>query len=104
MGARTSFCYPPPMKSALEIAMERFGGAQPSPKLTDEQKNKIHELNNLYQARMAERETFLASRIKAAAAEGNEKEVGELELQLRRDMANFREELEAKKKKIWDGA
>lgn len=104
MGVRASFCYPPPMKSALEIAMERFGGAQPSPKLTDEQKNRIHELNNLYQAKMAERETFLASRIKAATADGNEKEVAELELQLRRDLANFREELEAKKKKIWDGA
>ncbi|MDX6767821.1 MAG: hypothetical protein SFU85_13650 [Candidatus Methylacidiphilales bacterium] len=92
------------MKSALDIAMERFAGGNPTPKLTDEQKQKIQELNNFYQAKIAERETFLTSRIKAAAQDGNAKEVEELQDQLRRDLANFHEELEAKKKKVWDGA
>ena len=92
------------MKSALDIAMERFGAGSASPKLTDEQKTQIHDLNNLYQSKIAERQTFLSSRIKSAAEDGNLKEVEELELQLRRDLATFREELEAKKKKIWDGA
>lgn len=92
------------MKSALDIAMERFGGGQPSPKLTDEQKAQIQELTNLYQSRIAERETFLTSRIKAATTDGNAKEVAELEEQLRRDLTGIREELEAKKKKVWDAA
>lgn len=90
------------MKSALEIAMERFGGGSPTPKLTEAQKQKIQELNTFYQSKIAERETFLNSRIQAAARDGNAKEVEELQDQLRRDLANFHEELEARKKKVWE--
>lgn len=85
--------------------MERFGDSgAPERKLTDAQKERIAELNNLYQSKIAERETFLRSRIQAARAAGDAKEEAELDEQLRRDLAGLRDELEAKKKKVWDEA
>lgn len=91
------------MKSAYDKAMERFGGgATPTRTLTEAQKARIAEINNLYQAKTAERETFLRSRIQAAHAQGDAKEAAELENQLRRDLACLREEWEAKKQKVWE--
>jgi len=37
-----------------------------------------------------------------AEASGDMKEIEEISLQLRRDLATLREELEAKKKAVWD--
>jgi hypothetical protein len=91
------------MKSAYEKAMERLGtSAEPARTLTPEQKSRIAEVNNLYQSKIAERETFLRSRITAARAEGNATEIAELETQLHRDLAGLREEWESKKKKVWE--
>jgi hypothetical protein len=92
-----------PMKSAFERAMERFGGSEASRRpLSDAQKARIAEINNFYQAKTAERETFLRSRISAAQAQGDAKEAAELEDQLRRDLASLKDEWEAKKQKVWE--
>lgn len=91
------------MKSAYEKAMERFGADSSAVRpLTDKQKARITELNNLYQAKIAERETFLRSRIQTARAQGDLNECAELEEQLRRDLAALREEWETKKQKVRD--
>lgn len=91
------------MKSAFERAMERFGGSEaPRRTLTDAQKSRIAEINNFYQAKIAERETFLRSRITTAQARGDAKEAAELEDQLRRDLAALKDEWEAKKQKVWE--
>lgn len=91
------------MKSAFEKAMERFGGSSaPERTLTEAQKASIAEINSLYQSKIAERETFLRSRIQSARAQGDVREEAELEDQLRRDLASLKEEWEAKKQKVWE--
>ena len=45
------------MKSAYELAMERMGGDDDKP-LTDEQKEKIAEIDTKYKAKIAETENF----------------------------------------------
>lgn len=80
--------------------MERLGKDQPVRTLTEEQKKDIAELTNLYRAKRAERETFLAGKIAAARATGNFQEAEQLQQQLARDLRNLEEELETKKKKI----
>ena len=47
------------MKSAYEIAMERFNKTAPARKLTAEKKRKLAELDNRYAAKIAEREIAL---------------------------------------------
>ncbi len=91
------------MKSAYEIAMARSGG-QSTPKLNDEQKAALADISNLYQSKVAERETFLRSKIGAARATGDEAEAAQLEEQLTRDLQALRTEMESKKDKIWSGA
>ena len=51
------------MKSAYELAMEKLQDEAPVPKLTDEQKVEIAELDNLYQSKLAEREVFLGGKM-----------------------------------------
>ena len=84
--------------------MERFGGDTPTPKLTDEQKAQIAEINSIYEAKIAERQTFLGSKIGEAEAMGNAMEVEQLEKQLTSDIQVLKEEWETKKNKIWQSA
>ena len=91
------------MKSAFEKALERFSNSGESQRtLSESQKARIAEINNLYQAKIAERETFLRSRIATARAQGDAKEAAELEDQLHRDLASIKADWEAKKQKIWE--
>lgn len=90
------------MKSAYERALEKMGSSSSAPKLSDEQKKEIAEINSLYESKIAERETFLKSKIAGAQAKGDFGEAAELERQLSRDIQGFREELEAKKNKVWE--
>jgi len=89
------------MKSAYERAMEKFGGDDASPKLSDHQKKEIAEINTLYEAKIAERQTFLKSKIAQAIGSGNDADIQSLEEQLSRDVQALRDEWEAKKDKIW---
>jgi hypothetical protein len=90
------------MKSAYELAMERLAKTEPSQKLNNTQKAELAEISNRYEAKIAERQTFLQGKIQAAEVMGDRKEVDELSIQLRRDLALLKEELEAKKQAIWD--
>ncbi len=89
------------MKSAYELAMERLEKDAPTKKLTEQQKDQIQEIQSLYQSKIAERETFLKGKIVAAQAKGDYAEVEELDRQLSRDISVLRDELEAKKQKVW---
>jgi hypothetical protein len=88
------------MKSAYELAMERLEKQAPSPKLTDEQKQALAEIDNLYKAKIAEREVFLQSQLQKARMSGDVAEAESVQLQLSRELRRLNEECEAKKAKI----
>ena len=79
------------MKSAYELAMERMGGEDDKP-LTDEQKEKIAEIDSKYKAKIAERKIFLEKNLSDAEAQGNAEEIEMIRRQLNDEIT----ELEAK--------
>ncbi|MEO0453117.1 MAG: hypothetical protein AAFY98_03135 [Verrucomicrobiota bacterium] len=89
------------MKSAYERAMEKLGSSD-QPSLNEDQKKQIAEVNSKFEAKIAERKTFLESKIQSAHASGQMEEAAELESGLQRDLATIREEWDFAKKKIWD--
>jgi len=91
------------MKSAYELAMERLQKTEPAPKLTDVQRAALAEVTNRYESKIAERQTFLSSKIKEAEHNHDPKEADEFREQMRRDLAVLREEMEAQKEKIRSG-
>jgi hypothetical protein len=88
------------MKSAYELAMERLNKSAPVEKLNAAQKTEIAELNEKYQARIAERELFLKDKIAEAIGKGAYEEVGEIERQLSSERKALNEELEEKKEAV----
>ncbi len=89
------------MKSAYELAMERLAKAEPEKKLSAGQKARLAEINNRYQAKLAERETFLQGLLAKAEAAQDYKEIAEVRAQLGRDLQTIREEWEEKKDSVW---
>ena len=87
------------MKSAYELAMERLATKDPVRKLTDAQKKVLAEIDSTYQAKIAERETFLGGKIASARAAGGAEEVEILREELARDLRGILEEWEQKKER-----
>lgn len=87
------------MKSAYELAMERLSSQEPTRKVSDALKKILAEIDTNYQAKIAERETFLGAKITAARRGGAEEEAGILREELARDLRGIREEWESKKEK-----
>jgi hypothetical protein len=87
------------MKSAYELAMERLSSQEPTRKVSDALKKILAEIDTTYQAKIAERETFLGAKITAARRGGAEEEAGILREELARDLRGIREEWESKKEK-----
>lgn len=85
------------MKSALEIAMEKTAGAQQGGKLTDEQRKGIADLEKEYQAKIAEQEIMIESKIKALAVKAQGHEFQQQVHALREQLVQERERLEAEK-------
>ena len=85
------------MKSALEIAMEKTAGGQKGGALTDEQKSAIAELEKEYQAKIAEQEIMVESKIKALAAQATGPEFNEAVQVMRQQLVEERNRLESKK-------
>ena len=54
------------MKSAYELAMERFGGDEEPLKLTDEQKEELAEVDRQFDAKIAEAQIRTKQRIRSA--------------------------------------
>ena len=87
------------MKSAYELAMERMGGGYDKP-LTDEQKEKIAEIDSKYKAKIAERKIFLEKNLSDAQAHGNGDEIDLIRRQLNDEIADFEAKSESEKDKI----
>ena len=85
------------MKSALEIAMEKTAGAQEGGGLTDEQRGAIGDLEKEYQAKIAEQEIMIESKIKALAVQAQGHEFQQQVHALREQLVQERERLEAEK-------
>lgn len=88
------------MKSAYELAMERLNKTAPVEKLTASQKKEIVELNERYQAKIAEREIFLKDQVGNAISKGAYDEVEAIERQLVSERKALSEELEEKKEAV----
>ncbi len=86
------------MKSALEIAMEKTAGARQGGGLTDGQRAAIGDLEKEYQAKIAEQEIMIESKIKALAAQATGPEFQEQVYALREKLVQERERLEEEKK------
>jgi hypothetical protein len=73
------------MKSAYELAMERLEKKEPTRKLSENQKEKIAEINSLYGAKIAERETFLQGEMVKERAKGDLQAAAQIQDQLARE-------------------
>jgi hypothetical protein len=86
------------MKSSYELAMERMGGDDKP--ITDEQKQKIAEIDSKYKAKIAERKIFLEKNLSDAQAQGNEEEIDLIRRQLNDEVADLEAKSENEKDKI----
>ncbi len=90
-----------PMKSAYELAMERFAQSDSAgPPLTEEQKQEIAAIDREMQAKIAEQEILSKSRIQAALAAGNAEDAVRLRDELAVEVRRIRERAEGKKDEI----
>ena len=88
------------MKSAVELAMEKLGkqqGQESSAPLTDEQRQKISDLRQQYDAKIAEKEIMLQAEVRKLAQRHPPHEAAaaaqELQKQLLESKATLRDEL-----------
>lgn len=90
------------MKSAYELAMERLSEEDPDSvqELTDEQREAIANLENRYQAKVAEREIFLSGKLQGEFSKGNLEEAEKLRAQIVNERERLNEELEVEKQKV----
>ena len=85
------------MKSAYELAMEKFGG-DATPKLTDQQKAEIAEIDNRFKAKIAEAEVMSQQQIDQAA--DDPAKVDQRREALATEIRRMREKAERQKNKI----
>lgn len=89
------------MKSAFEKAMERLEQAEgPGKRLTPEQKDAIAEIENKYEAAVAEAKIGFDARLAAAT---NAQEYDETRADMVREMARLEEKRNADKEAVWSG-
>jgi len=87
------------MKSSYELAMERMGGGDDKP-LTNEQKEKIAEIDTRYKAKIAERKIFLEKSVEDAVAKGDQAEAEEARKILAQEISSLENKAESEKDKI----
>ena len=85
------------MKSAYELAIER-AGVKTAKKLTDEQKQKITEIDSVYKAKRAEAE--LSGNERLMKAGGDLAEIDQIKIDLSVELASIRSQQEREKEKI----
>ncbi|MGA1205317.1 MAG: hypothetical protein ACO3ZW_05850 [Opitutales bacterium] len=93
------------MKSAYELAMERLREEETESgvSLSEEQKQALADIDQKYKAKIAEREVFLASKLKEARASRDADAVNQLEKQLRNERLRLEDERESKKNLVRKG-
>jgi hypothetical protein len=90
------------MKSAYELAMERFSDGEALKELTQDQKDQIAEIESKFQAKVAEKRIFLEKQITASEQSGNQEEAQNIRKQLQDQIAILEEEKEAQKQIVRD--
>ncbi len=90
------------MKSAYELAMERLAKSDPSANrpLTAEQKQRLAEIDRVYQGKIAEREIFLKQQLDAALGGQQFEEADKLRQQIASEKARLEEEREDEKERV----
>ena len=89
-----------PMKSAYELAMERLAKSDPAAApLTAEKKERLAEIDRVYQGKIAEREIFLKQQLQAALKARNLEEADKLRQQIASEKARLEEEREDEKER-----
>ena len=90
------------MKSAYELAMERLSKSDPSPKraMTAEQRDRLAEIDRLYQGKIAEREIFLKQRLEQALSAQKAEDVENIRKQMASEKARLEEEKESEKDRV----
>lgn len=93
------------MKSAYELAMERLAKSDPNSAkpLTAAQKDRLAEIDRVYQGKLAEREIFLKKQLDDAFAAQKAEEIGKIKQQLANEKARIGEEREAEKERVRSG-
>ena len=87
------------MKSAYELAMEKMGGDEDKP-LTDEQKEKIAEIDTKFKAKIAERKIVLEKSVQDALAQEKHEEAEEARKILIQEVNSLESKAEAEKDKV----
>ncbi len=88
------------MKTAYELAMERLNKTAPAVKLTEEQKKQLAELDNLYAAKIAERELLVNAELVKAEAKGDMEAIEQVQKQLISDRKSLQAERDEKKEQV----
>ena len=93
------------MKSAYELAMERLAKSDPDTNkpLTTQQKERLADVDRVYQGRLAEREIFLKKQLDEVLADQKFEEVEKIQKQLGSERARLEEEREEEKERIRRG-
>ena len=86
------------MKSSYELAMERMGGDDEP--LTEEQKQKISEIESKFKAKIAERKIFLEKSVQDALAKGSMEEAEEARNILAQEVLSIEAKAESEKEKV----
>lgn len=90
------------MKSAYELAMERLAKSDPdaAQPLTAEKKQRLAEIDRVYQGKVAEREIFLRQQLDTALAAQQLDEADKIRQQITREKARLDEERDEEKERV----
>jgi hypothetical protein len=90
------------MKSAYELAMERLAKSDPNAArpLTAAQKERLAEIDRIYQGKLAEREIFLKKQLNDAFADQKAEEVQKIKQQITSERTRLEEEREEEKERV----
>lgn len=90
------------MKSAYELAMERLAKSDPDAgrPLSAEKKDRLAEIDRVYQGKLAEREIFLKKQLNDAYADQKADEVQKIKQQIASERSRLEEEREDEKERV----
>ena len=90
------------MKTAYELAMERLEKESPRSQkpLTDDQKKRLAEIDEQYQAKIAERRILSEKQVMDLLREGKQEEAGKAREEFIEEMRKLEEEKESEKEKV----
>ncbi len=88
------------MKSAYELAMERLAATEPAVELTDDQKQRIADVEAKCRADIAAKELLLRGEMEKSRAAGEADQVTQLQRQLADEIRRFEERRDREKNAI----